>query len=209
VDIERSAFQAFRSAGFCVSSLPLHCGNVDPRRAVIHSAELSVHHHGDLRSNEAENVPSLDEALGEIPAVLEKAREEYKGTEAWLRRWHSDARARGRITETNRVLAQLKLGVPSVPAHPLSPPFSKGTTCSRSHSSPWYPYDPFPFTPRRSWSTQHFSFGMRGYGLLYICTIPLLMLSPRLSSPFATTALIATYHTRCPTDYLQREPSIA
>jgi len=51
--------------------------------------------------NETGNVLTPDEALDKISAALEKAKEEYEEAEAWLRRWYSEARAQGRVTENN------------------------------------------------------------------------------------------------------------
>ena len=58
----------------------------------------SIQRNGTLM-DVAGNDLTPDEALAKISAVLEKAKEEYKEAEAWLRKWFSEARARGQIAE--------------------------------------------------------------------------------------------------------------
>jgi len=59
----------------------------------------SIQHYGDLRDNKTAKNLAPDVALSKISAVLKEAKEEYKEAEIWLRKWYSEAKAQGRITE--------------------------------------------------------------------------------------------------------------
>ena len=59
----------------------------------------SIQHYGDLRDNKTGKVLTPDVALSKISASLKEAKEEYKVAEIWLKKWYSDAKAQGRITE--------------------------------------------------------------------------------------------------------------
>ena len=59
----------------------------------------SIQHYGDLRDNKAGTNLTPEVALTKISAALTEAKEQYKEAEAWLRKWYSEAKAQGRITE--------------------------------------------------------------------------------------------------------------
>lgn len=59
----------------------------------------SIQHYGDLRDNKTGKDITSEVALSKISATLKEAKEQYKEAEVWLRKWYSDAKAQGRITE--------------------------------------------------------------------------------------------------------------
>ncbi|KAF9648793.1 histidine phosphotransferase [Thelephora ganbajun] len=67
---------------------------------VQNSCEL-IQHYGDLRDIKTGKILTSDVALSKISAVLKEAKEQYKEAEIWLRKWYSEAKAQGRITEEN------------------------------------------------------------------------------------------------------------
>jgi len=65
----------------------------------VQDACESIQHYGDLRDNKTGTIITSEVALSKISAALKEAKEEYKEAEAWLRKWYSEAKAQGRITE--------------------------------------------------------------------------------------------------------------
>lgn len=59
----------------------------------------AIQHYGDLRDNKTGKPITPEVALSKISVSLKEAKEQYKEAEAWLRKWYSDAKAQGRITE--------------------------------------------------------------------------------------------------------------
>lgn len=59
----------------------------------------SIQHYGDLRDNKTGKALTPEVALSKISICLKDAKEEYQEAEVWLRKWYSDAKAQGRITE--------------------------------------------------------------------------------------------------------------
>lgn len=59
----------------------------------------AIQHYGDLRDNTTGKDITPEVALSRISAALKEAKEQYKEAEAWLRKWYTDAKAEGRITE--------------------------------------------------------------------------------------------------------------
>ena len=59
----------------------------------------SIQHYGDLRDNKTGKVLASEVALSRISAALEDAKEQYKEAEIWLKKWYTEAKAQGRITE--------------------------------------------------------------------------------------------------------------
>lgn len=57
----------------------------------------SIQHYGDLRDNKTGKALTSEVALVKIDAALKRAEEEYKEAEVWLRKWHSEAIAEGRM----------------------------------------------------------------------------------------------------------------
>jgi osomolarity two-component system phosphorelay intermediate protein YPD1 len=59
----------------------------------------SIQHYGDLRDNKTGKILTSEVAVSKISAALKEAKEAFKEAEIWLRKWHAEATAEGRITE--------------------------------------------------------------------------------------------------------------
>ena len=65
----------------------------------VQDACESIQHYGNLKDDKTGKDITPEVALSRISATLKEAKEQYKEAEAWLRKWYSDAKAQGRITE--------------------------------------------------------------------------------------------------------------
>jgi len=65
----------------------------------VRDACESIQHYGDLRDHKTGKIVTPEVALSKISIALKEAKEEYKEAEIWLRKWYSEAKAQGRITE--------------------------------------------------------------------------------------------------------------
>jgi len=65
----------------------------------VQNACESIQHYGDLRDNKTGKNIEPEAALSRISAALKEAEVGYKEAETWLRKWYSEAKAQGRITE--------------------------------------------------------------------------------------------------------------
>lgn len=65
---------------------------------VQNACEL-IQHYGDLRDSKTGKTVTPEVAVQKIGAALTEAKAGYEEANAWLRKWYSESKAEGRITE--------------------------------------------------------------------------------------------------------------